>query len=95
MKMASTIVLPKRKSDIKWKQVGRAGILLDLKSGDYFEVDEVGISIWRMLDGKTSVESVADKLAKTYAAPRGTIEKDVFRFVSELRKRKLIETGKS
>jgi Coenzyme PQQ synthesis protein D (PqqD) len=82
---------PRRRPDVKWKKVGRSGILLDLNSGDFFEVDEVGLSIWRLLDGKSSVEAVSGKLARSYSAPPATIEKDVRRFVSELRKRRLIE----
>jgi hypothetical protein len=74
--------------------VGRAGILLDLKTGDYFELDEVALAIWKMLDGKTSLAQVADKLARTYAAPRPeVVERDIIRFVSELRRRKLVEAA--
>lgn len=91
--MAATDRRPKKRSDIKWKRIGRAGILLDLKTGDYFELDETALAIWNMLDGKTSVAGVVSKLVKTYSAPRETVEKDVTRFISDLRKRKLIDAG--
>ena len=86
---------PSRRTDIKWKKIGRAGILLNLKTGDYFELDEIALAIWKMLDGKTSLAKVTSKLIKTYSAPRKTVEKDVVRFVSELQKRRLIDAGKS
>jgi hypothetical protein len=73
--------------------MGRAGILLDLRTGDYFELDEIALAIWKMLDGKTSLAQVASRLARTYAAPRPEmVERDVVRFVSELRRRKLVDT---
>jgi coenzyme PQQ biosynthesis protein PqqD len=87
--------LPIRPSKhVKWKQTGKTGILLDLKTGDYFEVDEVALAIWKMLDGKRSVEQITGKLARLYNAPQSTLEKDVKNFVGELKKRKLIETRK-
>ena len=82
---------PRRRADVKWKKVGRGGILLDLRSGDFYEVDEVGVSIWRMLDGKTTVRAVSDRLAASYDAPPAAIEKDVAKFVADLRRRKLVE----
>jgi coenzyme PQQ biosynthesis protein PqqD len=84
-----------KKPDVKWKQIGRGGILLNLKTGDYFELDETALAIWKLLDGKTSLTTLASKLAKTYSAERGAVERDVVSFVSELRKRKLIDDGQS
>ncbi len=82
---------PRKRSNVKWKQLGKTGILLDLKTGDYFEVDEIALAIWKMLDGKTSADQVVISLAKRYAAPPKTIEKDVMQFIAELTKRKLVE----
>ncbi len=93
--MAASITQPKKMPEIKWKQIGKAGILLDLRTGDYFELDQIALDIWKTLDGRTPLTEVARKLAKTYATSQKTIEKDIIRFVSELRKRKLIDTGQS
>jgi coenzyme PQQ biosynthesis protein PqqD len=82
---------PRKMPHIKWKRIGQAGILLNLKTGDYFELDEVALAIWKMLDGKTSLANVAGRLTQSYAASKKVVEGDVIRFVSELRKRKLIE----
>lgn len=83
---------PSKRPDVKWERVGRTGILLNLETGDYFELDEIALAIWKMLDGKTSLAQVAGRLARTYAAPRPeVVEQDVISFVSELRRRKLIE----
>jgi hypothetical protein len=91
--MAALDTRPMKKPDVKWKQIGRGGILLNLKTGDYFELDETALAIWKMLDGKTSLARVAGKLAETYSAARGAVERDVVSFVSELRKRKLVDAG--
>lgn len=86
---------PTKRPDVKWKRIGKSGILLDLTTGNYFELDEIALTIWGMLDGKRSVAKVVDSLAQKYSCPRKTVEKDVMGFLAELRKRKLIETVKS
>lgn len=85
----------RKRPGIKWKRIGKAGILLDLRTGNYFELDETALAIWTMLDGKSSLSRVVDRLARAYACPRQTVERDVVSFASELRKRKLIETVNS
>ncbi len=86
---------PAKRRDIKWKHIGKSGILLDLTTGNYFELDEIALTIWQMLDGKKSVAKVVDTLAKKYSCPLKTVERDVMGFLAELRKRKLIEIVKS
>lgn len=86
---------PKKRLDIKWKRIGKAGILLDLTTGNYFELDEIALTIWGMLDGKKSLEKVVLALARKYSCAPKVVERDVIDFVAELRKRKLIETVKS
>lgn len=93
--MAASATQPGKMPDIKWKRIGKAGILLNLRTGDYFELDEIALAIWKMLDGRTTLAEVVRKLAQTYDTPQKTIEKDVVGFVAELRKRKLIDTGRS
>ena len=92
--MAVQVSQPRKRADVKWKQIGKDGILLDLKSGDYFEVDEIALAIWKMLNGKSSLEKIASKLAKKYGAPEKTIQKDLAEFISELKKKKLLDTSK-
>ena len=83
--------LPARTPFVKWKPTGKTGILLNLQTGDYFELDEIATAVWKQLDGKTTVSDVVRKLSRTYSAPAEAVEKDVIRFLSDLRKRKLID----
>ncbi len=92
--MAASNIQPSKRADVKWKQIGRAGILFDLRTGDYYELDYVALSIWKMLDGKTSLANVASRLAKSYDVSEKTVERDIAQFVSELKKRKLVDASK-
>ena len=92
--MAAAGDAPRKNPTVKWKPTGRTGVLLNLQTGDYFELDEVGVSIWKLLDGKTSQDELVRKLARSYRAEASTVKKDVTRFLSELKKKKLIEGGR-
>jgi hypothetical protein len=87
----ATSPVPKKNPSVKWKRTGATGILLNLVTGEYFEVDETALAIWNLIDGKTTAGGMAAKLARTYAAPPERVEKDVVRFLSELGKRNLVD----
>ncbi len=46
---ANTLI--KRQDDIPWKEIKKEGILLKLEDGDYFTVNEIGLFIWKLLNG--------------------------------------------
>ncbi len=84
---------PKRQGDIRLKRLGRTGILLNVRTGDFFELDATALAIWQQLDGKTDVATVARRLARRFDARIGDVEPDVRRFVSMLRRRGLIDVA--
>ncbi len=72
------------------RQGGRA-VLLDVRRGEYFGVDDVGEAIWRLLGPGASLAEVVDGLEREYAAPRAQLERDAADFVALLERRKLLE----
>ena len=83
-------VIPARHSYVKWKTTGATGVLLNLMSGEYYELDGPAIAIWKAIDGRTPVAGIVKKLATTYGAPPTAVARDVTAFLATLRKRKLI-----
>ena len=81
---------PKSHPDIRLKRLGRTGILLNVRSGDFFELDEAALSIWQRLDGKTEPATLARRLAASFGAPVAVVERDVLQFIGTLRKRGLL-----
>jgi hypothetical protein len=57
---------------------------------ELFTLNETGRAIWKRLDGKKSLKTVAAELSAEYEAPPGEIEKDVIGLAKELLKRKMI-----
>lgn len=66
------------------REVGGETVLLDLASGMYFGIDEVGTRIWVLLgEGKTLGE-VAATIAEEYDATPEQINADTLEFVGLL-----------
>jgi hypothetical protein len=76
---------------VVWKVIDGKGILLNLESGAYFEVNPVGLSIWQRCDGKTPFERLAQSVAAEFHGKPTRVRKDVTSFVSGLKRRKLLE----
>ena len=82
---------PRREEHVVWKVVGGKGVLLHLESGEYFEVDPVGLSIWERCDGKTPLEKIAQAVAEKFSEKVERVYQDLTHFVAGLRRRKLLE----
>jgi coenzyme PQQ biosynthesis protein PqqD len=81
---------PMRGASAVSREVQGALVVLDVHSGRYFALDEVGARIWSLCDGSREVVEVASALATEYDAPAAVIERDVVELVEELRKQSLI-----
>lgn len=76
--------------DVVFRDLDGEAVILDLESGTYFGLNEVGTRVWQLVgEGRGQPEIVA-VLAAEYDADRATIERDVIRLVEELRDRRLI-----
>ncbi|HLK80704.1 MAG TPA: PqqD family protein [Xanthobacteraceae bacterium] len=69
---------------------GEAAIL-NLKTGVYYGLDDVGASVWRMLDGPRRVDELIDALLGEYEVDRDECQRDVIALLGELAVRGLIE----
>ena len=75
------------------RQVGEEIVVLDLESGLYFGLDEVGKLTWDAIsEGKTLGDALAVIVAE-YAVDEAQALTDLIAFVGDLRQRGLIATG--
>ena len=76
--------VPRRSENIRWREFGTDGILLDPRSGDYFQVDDVGITIWKRMDGRKTVEKIVEELSSDFCSEEGDMVKDTIEFMERL-----------
>jgi pyrroloquinoline quinone biosynthesis protein D len=52
--------------------------------------NEIAVSILKLCDGKTSVEAIAETLARDYQAPRDVVEADVLEMLKDLAEKGIV-----
>jgi len=76
------------------QQTNDGAILMDMASGDCFELNRIGAEIWsRVAAGEALAELVA-RMAATYGLPPAAVEADVRSLLAELTRNGLL-TSKS
>ena len=88
----SSGITPRREDHVIWKTVKGRGILINLEDGSYFEVDPVGLTIWKLCDGRTDLGSIAQAVAKEFKASLAQVTRDLPTFVLGLKRKNLLVT---
>lgn len=69
------------------------GVLLNLETGEYFGLDEVGMDMWKTLSTSGSVEATRAALLEQYDVAEETLATDLQAFIEKLAERKLLVLG--
>jgi hypothetical protein len=76
--------------DVVARQVSDGMVLLDLDSGTYFTLNEVGALIWRKLEAGNDLEAVANAILAEFDVDEATVRGDIAGLVAELRSHGLL-----
>ena len=69
---------------VMMQQVEGELVLLDIDSGEYFALNEVGGRIWELCDGSRSVGAVAEVICAEYEVASETAAHDACELLEEL-----------
>ena len=72
---------------------GAEQVILNLKDGVYYGLDDVGARIWQLLQRPTTVAAMRAALVEEYDVDRGQCERDVDALIVELRRRGLVKVS--
>jgi len=70
--------------DVRYRRVGDEGVVLRQRDAEIMVLNETGVRVLSLLDGKRPLAEVVDAMVAEYDAERGRIEEDVARYVSEM-----------
>ena len=65
--------------------------VLNLKTGVYYGLDDIGTSVWRLLNEPRRVDELVDALLGEYEVDREECQRDVIALLGELAVRGLVE----
>lgn len=71
-------------SDQVSSELGKEVVILHVKNGIYYGLDEVGVLIWSKLQGGSSVSEIVSSIVQEFDVDAKTCEQDVLRILSEL-----------
>jgi len=71
--------------------LGEEEIILDLGSGVYYGLNEVGSRIWDLVQKPISVGEIVDAVVSEYDAERTDCAKDICQFLAEMAEHGLLE----
>ena len=78
--------------DVLYRDLDGQTVILDLSSGKYFGLNEVGTRIWALMSEGRSVADIVRILALEFEADTATIERDVRDLLETLKSRNLISS---
>jgi hypothetical protein len=79
-----------RSADVIWREIDQHGVLLRVSTGDYCEINEVGLFVWQNVGQDTDAHEIAERVAHAFDVDAKTAAADVSDFVRQLQKQEMI-----
>ncbi len=84
--------------DTRWKKsqhcidrsIDGETVLLDLKTGIYYSLNEVGSAVWRILQSGATAAEIAEIVSSDYDVEPNTVRADINELLNDLASEKLI-----
>ena len=80
-----------RKDAIRWREIDREVVAIDLDSSMYLGTNESGVRLWRRLAEGATTEQLVDELVSAFGIEPERATADVRSFLNELEARNLLE----
>lgn len=85
------MALIRRRDDVIYRPLAEGGVLLDMRSGEYFSINATGVAMWELLPD--SVAGIVAELRRRYPEAPPEIEHEVMGFLDALQQCGLVEEG--
>jgi hypothetical protein len=67
-----------------WQELGGECVILDLRAGVYYGLDEVGSRVWGLIQSPITVDAIRDLLVAEYEVDRLRCEQDLLRLLHNM-----------
>jgi hypothetical protein len=80
-----------REDAVRWREIDREVVAVDLESSTYLSTNESGVRLWRRLAEGATTEQLVDELVAAFGIDRERATADVRSFLEPLEARNLLE----
>jgi len=70
--------------DVMFRILGGEAVLLNLASGTYFGLDEVGTRMWQLMSEHGSTDKVVEAMLEEYEVAESVLQSDLDKLVKDL-----------
>ena len=82
------------KKNVFWKKVGDETVVLNIDTGFYYTLGDVGGRMWEMLTADENEELIVSKIASLYGVPKKRVAQDLEELIQDLKKERLLSANK-
>jgi Coenzyme PQQ synthesis protein D (PqqD) len=73
--------------------MGDEAVVLDLNSGTYYGLDDLGARIWTLIEQPVSLATLREAIMSEYEVDAETCERDLVAFLNKMQVAGLIDVG--
>ena len=77
-------------SDVVFRDLSGEGVLLNLATGPYFGLDEIGTKCWHLIGSQGTLESIVTALLREYEIDEPQLRSDLTRLLQQLSDKGLV-----
>jgi hypothetical protein len=92
LSLETKISIPK---DVIFHEVENEMVLLNLGSGQYFSLDDVGTRIWMLMTKHGQLKAVHQAMLEEYAVEPGQLEQDILALADQLVANELLQVSET
>ena len=81
----------KRNNEVFANEIDGEAVMMNIQTGKYYGLDEIGSRIWELLEHKIQVKEIIEQLQKEYDVSEQQCKRDVLNLLNELKTNQLIE----
>lgn len=89
--LSDRIVIPE---SVVFRDLGGETVVLNLETGLYFGLDEVGTEVWNDLRNGNTLQQSFDRLIGEYDVAPDTLRSDILRFVNHMASKGLVQAAR-
>ncbi len=86
-------VVSRQDTNLMGGEMGNETVMMDMTSGDYLGLNEVGSSIWKIIAQPTSVADICAQLMAEYEVDKSTCQMATLTYLNDLRKENMLKIG--
>jgi len=73
-----------RNPNIMFSDFENSVVMMDVEAGDYYDVDETGAALWKLLEQPMTLQAACDRLTQEFDVDPETCQHDVSEFLEEV-----------